>query len=160
MWCRPLSFPIRQYWWALFSGCQVSYGWHRLPILLFMKKQTDGNNNRMSVNEGDFTSFVKSPFLQDMSKLQYAKHIGDVFSYYSVIDVPCFFFINGCIYTECSCQSCFRLLNMISSTHSSVINESDNHAFHDFLTSSALTEMKIWAVCHLNVLGPFVVVPS
>lgn len=27
-----------------------------------MKKQTDGNNHRMSVNEGDFTSFVnKSP---------------------------------------------------------------------------------------------------
>lgn len=44
--------------------------------------------------------------------------------------------------------------------HSSVINEHDNHAFYDFLTSSALTNMKMWAVCHLNVLGPFVIVPS
>lgn len=46
---------------------------------------------------------------------------------------------------------------MVTSTHSSVINESDNHTFHDFLTSSALREMKS---SHLSDLGPFVVVPS
>lgn len=103
----------------------------------FVYGETDGWQSPQ--NECEWRGFYqlcepKSPFPHDKSKLQYAKHIGDVslVSLSFLFLFSCSFYINGCIHTEYSCQSCFRVLNMVTLTYSWVINESDNHAFHDF----------------------------